>query len=165
MSVRLFLKNLATFFGIGFSPYAPGTMGTLATIPIAAMTMYLGPFVHMGVCVLLLPISILAATVYQQDKAGHDHSEIVIDEVIGFLITVTWLPLTWQTLAFGFVIFRFLDIVKPFPISYLDKNVKGGVGVVIDDVAAGLVGNILLQVIYNKTDWLGVTAISSSFGF
>jgi phosphatidylglycerophosphatase A len=86
----------------------------------------------------------------------HDSKEIVIDEVVGFLITMTWLPLTWQSLVAGFVVFRFLDIVKPPPIRQLDRKVPGGFGVMVDDVAAGIIGSILLQFVYNHTNWLGV---------
>jgi phosphatidylglycerophosphatase A len=154
-----FLVGLATLFGVGKLPKAPGTWGTLATIPIGILLMWLGPFWHMGACVFLLPVSILAAEAYERFHDSHDASEVVIDEVIGFLITLAWLPLTWQTLALGFVIFRVLDIFKPFPISYLDRKVPGGVGVIVDDVLAGVIANLVLQIIYSKTSWLGVQMI------
>jgi phosphatidylglycerophosphatase A len=80
----------------------------------------------------------------------------VIDEVIGFLITMTWLPMTWQAYLAGFLLFRVLDIFKPFPIGYLDEKVPGGLGVVADDVAAGMIANIILQVVLVKTAWLGM---------
>ena len=138
--IRSLLKKIATFFGVGLCPIAPGTMGTLAAIPLAMLTLYLGPFIHMIACILLLPISILAAQIYERDKNdGHDPSEVVIDEVMGFLITMTWQPWTWQSYALGLLVFRFLDITKPFPINYLDKKVPGGVGIVMDDVAAGII--------------------------
>ena len=78
------------------------------------------------------------------------------DEVVGFLITMVWLPLTWQSLLLGFVLFRFFDIVKPPPIRQLDQHVKGGFGVMIDDIAAGLISSVILQIIYTQTSWLGV---------
>ncbi len=150
------IKKIVTFFGAGLSPIAPGTMGTLATIPIAALLIWLGPLWHMALTLLLTPFAIWACEMYERNKNGHDHPEVVIDEVVGFLITMVWMPLTWQSLLVGFVLFRFFDILKPWPIGWLDKNIPGGAGVVIDDVAAGLVANLLMQMILTKTAWLGV---------
>mgnify|MGYP001609036609 CR=1 FL=1 len=85
-----------------------------------------------------------------------DSKEIVIDEVVGFLITMAWVPLTWQSAVIGFCLFRFFDIVKPPPIRQLDKKIPGGFGVMIDDIAAGIISSILMQLIYNQTNWLGI---------
>ena len=85
--------------------------------------------------------------------------EIVIDEMIGFMIAMTWMPQTWQAYLAGFCLFRFLDILKPPPIRYFDRRVPGGLGVVLDDVVAGLVANIFLQFIYSQTPWLGIQNI------
>lgn len=159
-----FLIQLATFFGVGKSPKAPGTMGTLAALPLAAVLLLLGPFYHMGFSLLLFPVSVVAAELYERQKGSHDAQEIVIDEVLGLLITMTWLPMTWQSFVFGFFLFRLLDIWKPFPISYLDQKIQGGLGVVIDDVVAGLVANIILQLIYSKTMWLGSQVIVTGGG-
>lgn len=153
--LREFLKKLATLFGVGFLPKGPGTWGTLFTLPLFMLLFWAGPFVYMLFTVLLLPVGILAAQTYEDDVGGHDHKEIVIDEVLGFLIAMTWLPMTWQSLLAGFLLFRVLDIFKPFPISYLDKKVPGGLGVVIDDVVAGLIVNLVLQYVYQHTMWLG----------
>jgi phosphatidylglycerophosphatase A len=119
----------------------------------------MGHLWHMGLIVVLLPLSILAAEVYSQDCKLHDSQEIVIDEVLGFLITMVWLPLTWQALLIGFVLFRVLDIFKPFPISLLDRHVKGGVGVIVDDVAAGVIANVFLHWLLTQTNWLGMQHI------
>lgn len=121
--------------------------------------MWAGPFTHMGVTLVIFPIALLACQAYEDFHKTHDASAVVIDEVVGMLITLTWLPLTWQSFVFGFVIFRILDIFKPFPISWLDKKVQGGLGVMIDDVAAGLIGNLILQQIFERTSWLGVQQI------
>jgi phosphatidylglycerophosphatase A len=149
-------KLVATFFGVGLSPKAPGTMGTLATIPLAIFLLWAGPFYMMGFIVLFLPLAIYAADIHQKNLSIEDPQEIVIDEVFGFLITMTWLPITWQSVAAGFCLFRVLDIWKPFPIGYLDRKVPGGFGVMADDIAAGLIANVLLQIVYTKTMWLGV---------
>ena len=127
--------------------------------------MHLGPLLYMAAIILLLPVAIISAEMYEQNSGSHDSKEIVIDEVLGFLITMTWLPISWQSFGFGFLLFRVLDIWKPFPISYLDKKIQGGLGVVIDDVAAGIVANLILQLVYTKTMWLGSQVIvTGSFG-
>lgn len=150
------LRQVATLFGVGFAPKAPGTVATLATIPIWYALAQTGAVIYMIVTFLLFPLGILAAQAYENHVGRHDSKEIVIDEVVGFLITMTWLPLTWQSVALGFVVFRVLDIVKPPPIRQLDKRMPGGFGVMVDDVVAGIIGSIVMQLIYNQTNWLGV---------
>lgn len=154
--LQQFLFNLATLFNIGKISKAPGTVATLATIPIWYLLAQAGPFIYMTVTFLLFPLGVWAAHIYEQKTGTHDSKEIVIDEVVGFLITMTWLPLTWQSAVIGFLIFRFFDIVKPPPIRQLDKKVPGGFGVMVDDVAAGIISSILMQLIYNQTNWLGI---------
>lgn len=148
-------------FGIGRLRPAPGTWGTLATLPIAYVLMLAGPLWMMAFILLFFPISVLAAEFYFEanQHEGHDSKSIVVDEVIGFTITMLWLPMTWQAFVFGFFIFRFLDILKPFPIGYLDRKIKGGIGVIVDDVAAGAIGNLILQFLLVKTSWLGVQVV------
>jgi len=99
-------------------------------------------------------IAVVVSHLYESQFGVHDSGAIVIDEVVGFLVAVIWLPLTWKTLVAGFLIFRLLDILKPFPINVIDRKIKGGVGVVLDDVAAGVVTNVVLQVTYYHTTWL-----------
>lgn len=156
---RSFLVQLATVFGVGRLPKGPGTWGTLAAVPLVVLLLWAGPFWHMGFAVLFLPVSILAAEMFEQESGTHDSKAIVIDEVIGYVIAMTWLPLTWQSVLAGFVLFRCLDILKPYPISVLDREMKGGVGVVVDDVAAGIITNIVLQFVASHTMWLGVQTI------
>lgn len=147
---------LATFFGSGKLPKSPGTWGTLATIPLwYLMASQLHVITYMIVTLFLCVAAILVSQAYENMTNTHDSKEIVIDEVVGFLITMTWLPMTWQSLVAGFVLFRIIDITKPPPIRQLDQKIKGGVGVVIDDIAAGLVCNIILQMVYTYTPWLG----------
>jgi phosphatidylglycerophosphatase A len=81
--------------------------------------------------------------------------------VVGYVIAMTWLPLTWQSFLAAFVVFRFFDILKPGPIRRIDQRVKGGLGTVLDDVAAGLVSSVILQVLLRETHWLG----GSSYAF
>jgi len=155
-----FAELISTFFGAGKVSKAPGTVGTLATVPLAFLFMKLGPIVHMTGVFLLTFLGIWASEMYQRQQGGHDRQEIVIDEVVGFLITMTWLPITWQSFVGGFLLFRLFDIWKPWPIRLLDRNVKGGFGVVADDMAAGILANVILNVVYAKTNWLGAQLIS-----
>lgn len=151
---------IATWFGAGLLKPGPGTWGTLAGLPLVLGLHLLGPLYQMGFSLLLFVVGVWAVEHYQRQKGGHDRSEIVVDEVIGILITMTWLPLTWQAYVAGFFLFRLLDVLKPFPISYFDRNVKGGVGVIADDVIAGIVANILLQIVFVQTNWLGLQVAS-----
>ena len=152
----------ATFFGIGRWPIMPGTWASLAALPLAYGMFQTNIFVYMGLTFLFLILGILSCDLVEQTRQSHDDGDLVIDEVVGILITLTWLPLTWQTFVFGFVLFRFFDILKPFPISFLDKKVKGGLGVMMDDVAAGLIANVILQIIYTQTSWLGSQMVQIS---
>ena len=154
------LLLIATFFNIGKVSKAPGTVATFATIPLWWALSQTGPVVYMIVTILLIPLGIMAAQAYEAQSDVHDSKEIVIDEVVGFLITMVWLPMTWQALVLGFILFRFLDIVKPPPIRQLDKHVKGGVGVMVDDIAAGVIASMVLQFIYTQTSWLGSQIIT-----
>jgi phosphatidylglycerophosphatase A len=154
--MKKFILSSATLFGVGRLKPMPGTWGTLVSLPICALFLQLGPFVYMALTLALIIYAIFAAQAYENTFDGHDRSEVVIDEFVGILVTMTWLPMTWQAFVAAFVVFRFFDILKPFPISYFDKNVKGGLGVVADDLVAGIIGNIILQVIMNKTLWLGM---------
>jgi phosphatidylglycerophosphatase A len=118
--------------------------------------MQLGPLIYMVATLAISILAIFAAEKYERQSDRHDSKEIVIDEMAGMLVTMTWLPITWQAFAVGFLVFRFLDIVKPFPISFFDKKVPGGFGVVVDDLVAGIIGNILLQLVLHHTALLGV---------
>lgn len=148
--------QLAVFFGVGKISKAPGTLATLATLPIWFLLHGLGPILYMTITFILVFVGVWAAGVYEEQTKTHDSKEIVIDEVVGFLITMTWLPLTWQSALLGFLLFRFFDILKPPPIRQLDQNIKGGFGVMVDDMAAGILSSILMQIIYNHTNWLGM---------
>jgi phosphatidylglycerophosphatase A len=149
------LIQIATLFGIGKFPKAPGTVATLATVPLWYVMSFLSPMVYMLLVLGLIVLGIVAAQAYETHSGKHDSKEIVIDEVVGYLITMTWLPVTWQSAVIGFLVFRFFDIVKPPPIRQLDQKIQGGFGVMVDDIAAGIIGSILMQLMYNQTNWLG----------
>ncbi len=134
-------KAIATALGAGYSPLAPGTCGTLVTIPLAWALAGVGLLTYVAIVVGVIAIGIWAAGVADRAWGSHDSGRIVIDEVAGYLVTMTLVGRdSWVPLVVGFVVFRVLDITKPPPIRWLDENLPGGFGVVIDDVAAGVLG-------------------------
>jgi len=150
MTVKI-IKLLATGFGLGLAPFAPGTFGTLGAIPLYYAMSHLHIFTYMGLTFLFCIIAVVVAELAESIFAAHDSKSVVIDEIVGFLVAMVWIPFTWKTLLAGFILFRFFDAVKPWPISHLDKNVKGGLGVVCDDIAAGIVTNLILQALLTNT--------------
>ncbi len=147
--MKTVVEWLAWWFGLGRMPFSPGTFGTIGAIPLVYGLACLGPIPYMIGTLVFIVFAIFVAHAYETMHGEHDSSQIVIDEVAGFLVTMTWVPLTLKMWFAGFVLFRLFDIVKPFPISYLDQRIEGGFGTVIDDVAAGLAANVILQL------WLG----------
>ncbi len=143
--------NLAFGFGSGLSPIVPGTMGTAVSIlPFLAMA-HLNLWVYLSITLLSVIVGIYLCG-YACEKLGvHDHKGIVWDEFSGFWITMFAVPvmdngtINWVLLGIGFVLFRFFDMVKPWPISWADKKVDGGVGVMLDDVLAGIAGCLVLH--------------------
>ena len=145
--MNYFISLLAAGFGVGYSPIAPGTLGTLIAIPVY----YFLSNIHSPIYEITL-IGFFFLSVWISQKAEiflgkRDDPRIVIDEMTGFLITMLWVPKTILFIILGFFLFRFFDILKPFPIRLLEKRLKGGWGVVLDDVLAGVYGNIILQII------------------
>jgi phosphatidylglycerophosphatase A len=136
---------IALGLGSGLAPKAPGTAGTLIAVPLylAMQDMSLELYAAITLAISLLGIWICS---YSAKKLGvHDHPAIVIDEIAGFLITMFAAPAGWVWLVAGFVLFRFFDALKPWPISWMDKNLKGGLGIMLDDVAAGLAAATLMH--------------------
>jgi len=137
---------VATWFGSGLSPKAPGTAGSLAAVPIIWLLLNFGTlFTTLVAGVLLLALGTWAARQAGQHWGQVDHGAIVIDEVVGLLITLGLAfylgnhgSLNWQLMVIGLVFFRVFDIGKLWPASYFDRNVKNALGVMLDDVAAGV---------------------------
>jgi phosphatidylglycerophosphatase A len=150
------LDHLATGFQVGRLGRAPGTLGTLWGIPVAWLLSRAGPLSYVAGSISITFGAIFVAEWYESQNPGHDHPEVVIDEVAGFVTTMALIPFTWVTALAAFVLFRFFDILKPYPISYIDRKIEGGLGVVSDDIAAGVAANVLLQFICFKTTLLGV---------
>ena len=140
-------KAIATAFGAGYSPIAPGTCGTAVTVPLAWAMADLPVWQFVAITVAITLLGVLAADRADRAWGTHDAQKIVIDEVAGYLVTM--IPVDkhhWGPLAAGFVAFRFFDIVKPPPVRWLDDNLPGGWGVVLDDIAAGVMGAIVMGV-------------------
>ena len=136
---------LATVFGVGRSPVMPGTMGTLAAVPLAYAVMGQGAPALWLTTAAVTAAGTWAAGRYCELTGQHDNQSIVIDEVAGYLLTLSLVPRTAANLAAGFLLFRLLDIAKPWPIRVVDRRVHGGFGVMADDLLAGLIGAGLLR--------------------
>ncbi|KHT64056.1 phosphatidylglycerophosphatase [Photobacterium gaetbulicola] len=154
---KINLKNpwhlLATGFGSGLSPIIPGTMGTVAAIPLYLLMVQLPFTVYLLITVVAAFIGITICQKTSDDMGVHDHGSIVWDEFVGFWITMAIAPVvSWQWVLAGFVLFRFFDMVKPWPISWLDKHVHGGLGIMVDDILAGFMAMIAL---WGLGHWLG----------
>jgi phosphatidylglycerophosphatase A len=136
---------IAVGFGSGLAPKAPGTAGTLIAIPLYMLMQPLPliSYLLITTCLFIAGIWICA---YAAEKLGvHDHPSIVFDEIVGYLITMIAAPEGWQLIIVGFVLFRLLDAIKPWPISWFDRNITGGMGIMVDDVVAGIVALAIIQ--------------------
>lgn len=146
---RLSLTNpihfLALGFGSGLAAKAPGTFGTLAAIPLYLLMAQLSLSWYLGFTLLCVIFGVYICDKAAKDMGVHDHGAIVWDEVAGLLITMIAAPTGWIWLLGGFVLFRFFDIIKPWPIRWLDAKVAGGFGIMIDDVLAGIFALLCLQ--------------------
>jgi len=132
---------LALGFGSGLIKPAPGTWGTLAAVPVYLLLLFFLPagyYPYLMVLVASFTLGVYLCGKTAHDVGVHDHGAIVWDEFVGFWITMMFIPFNWLNVLIGFVLFRFFDIIKPWPIKLLDKHVHGGFGIMIDDVLAGL---------------------------
>ena len=134
-------------FGSGYLPRAPGTMGTVAGIIVYLLIRDLSWVYYIGLVILLFLLGIWICGVTARALGVHDHPAIVWDEIVGYLITMILSPPGWGWMVLGFVLFRIFDIFKPWPINWLDKVVKGGAGIMVDDLIAGIFSLTLLQII------------------
>ncbi len=129
---------LAFGFGSGLSPVVPGTMGTLVGLPAIWLLAMLPLPITLIVITLAAILGVYLCDYSSRQLGVHDHKGIVWDEFVGVWITFLAVPLTWPAVVAGFVIFRFFDMVKPWPICVADRKVHGGFGIMFDDLLAGL---------------------------
>ncbi|MDR5609423.1 MULTISPECIES: phosphatidylglycerophosphatase A [unclassified Arsenophonus] len=156
---RLKLSNpwhlLATGFGSGLSPIIPGTMGSLAAIPFWLLMYWLLP---VWLCWFIILFGFVVGIVICQrtsdDMQAHDHGSIVWDEFIGMWMTLMVIPLvSWQWVLIAFVLFRFFDMLKPWPIGWFDRQVGGGLGIMLDDIIAAIFAMVIVAALAH---WLPV---------
>lgn len=143
----------ATWFGSGNLPWAPGTWGSLAALPFAWAILWFGnPTVLLGATAVVFAVGWWASIVYMNETGKSDPDPVVIDEVAG-----QWLALLpaaagiWWHWLVGFLLFRLFDIVKPWPVGWADRRVKGGLGVMLDDILAAVYAGLTLYVIIVAT--------------
>jgi len=131
---------IATWFGCGLSPYMSGTVGSLGALPFAwVIQVYWGNFALLLASLAIFAVGVWASNQYLLHmESGDDPGEIVVDEVAGQWLTLSVLFPTWQSYLVGFILFRAFDIFKPWPVSVADSKIKGGFGVMFDDMLAGM---------------------------
>ena len=143
---------LATGFYVGNIPPAPGTLGSLIGLALCFLLagIQLPPAIILAV--LFIGFAVWIAHAAEKTLKKKDPGCIVIDEVAGMVVTLIGLPFNLTTAVIGFIIFRILDILKPFPIRTLDKRLAGGIGIVADDVVAGIFANIIIRILLYISD-------------
>jgi phosphatidylglycerophosphatase A len=143
---------LAFGFGSGLAKKAPGTFGTLAALPVYVVLAQTGTIVYGAAAIVAMIVGILICGIAAEKLGEHDFGGIVWDEVAGYLVTMWLIPFNWQGVIAGFALFRLFDIVKPWPIRWFDRHVHGGLGIMLDDIVAGIFANAMLHI------WLAYAA-------
>lgn len=156
--MKTIISLLGHWFYTGKAPKAPGTFGTLGAIPFAyVIHIYLGIYALLAATLFISVLGVWVCNRYMAIHGlEHDPSEIVIDEVSGYWLTISAMPLwyvvpdfepVWRVYLWAFIAFRFFDIVKPWPIGWADKRVKGGLGVMLDDWLAAIMAILVIGAI------------------
>jgi phosphatidylglycerophosphatase A len=152
VNFRELIKRPVCFLGLGFgsglAPKAPGTFGTIAAIPIYLLMQNLSLITYLVLTVIAFVVGIWICQQSADWLGKEDPSAVVWDEIVGYLVTMIAAPQGWQWVALGFVLFRFFDILKPWPISIADKELHGGFGIMFDDVIAGIFAAGCIQLLY-----------------
>jgi len=148
LTVAMLLRSPVNFIalgaGTGLSPKAPGTVGTLVGIPLLLLMPQSLP-AYLLIVAIAFALGVYVCGECARDIGVHDHGGIVWDEVVGYLITMIMLPRTLGWIVAGFLVFRFFDILKPWPIRVVDQRVHGGLGIMADDVLAAVFALVVLQ--------------------
>lgn len=143
---------VACGFGIGAIPYCPGTFGTVIGIPLVIVLSHYSVLSYFVVCFILFCVGIYLCGRTNHDFGTTDHPAAVFDEIATFPVVMIGIPTHWFFLLVGFFLFRFFDIVKPWPIRWVDKNIHNGFGVMFDDLLAAIFSSIILHaVLYFKS--------------
>ncbi len=138
---------IAFGFGSGLMPFAPGTWGTLAAIPVFLLMAGLSPLLYLSITMVFFVLGVWVSETVTRDSGIQDYKGIVWDEVVGYLLTMFLAPLCWLSVLSGFLLFRLFDIWKPFPIRWVEKKVSGGLGVMLDDVIAAVPAWLAMQLV------------------
>jgi len=147
---RRLVVSAATCGWAGYSPFAPGTVGTLLAIPIFPALQALRGLsltIHLVAVALILVGSVWVAGAASEEFGERDSPHIVIDELAGYVVATGFLDFSWPAAALAFFLFRLFDILKPFPASWFDHHVRGGLGVVGDDVVAGIFAGVVARIV------------------
>ena len=148
--MRVLVLLLATVGGVGYAPAVPGTLGSLVALPLLPALATLrtrAPLAGWIALAALLAVAFWAADRADRLLPGHDHGCIVIDEVAGMIVAGLFVPGTWAAAVLVFVLFRVLDVLKPWPANVLDRHVRSGFGIVSDDLVAGAYAGIAARVV------------------
>jgi phosphatidylglycerophosphatase A len=140
---------LAFGFGSGLAKKAPGTLGTLAAVPVYWAFAQTGIIAYSLLTVAVMISGIWICGLAAKKLGEHDFGGIVWDEIAGYLITMWLVPFSWQAMVVGFLLFRVFDVIKPWPIKWVDQRVEGGFGIMLDDVLAGVFAGFLLLLFIN----------------
>jgi phosphatidylglycerophosphatase A len=140
---------IAFGFGSGLMPIAPGTWGTLVAIPIYLLMVQLPPFLYLLLVAVGFFLGVWVCNKVSRELGVHDYAGIVWDEVVGYLLTMFLVPAGPVSILLGFCLFRLFDILKPFPIRWVDKHVHGGLGIMLDDVIAAIPAFVILQLLFH----------------
>ncbi len=151
-SFKQLLANPNHFFAFGFgsglAPKAPGTFGTLAAVPIYWLIQDLSWPLYLSWLLVTFVLGVFWCDRSSKVLGVHDHGGIVWDEFVGYWVTMFMAPAGWLWMLVGFVLFRLFDIVKPWPIRWLDEKVHGGFGIMLDDLVAGILAALCLQLLH-----------------
>jgi len=149
--VRALALVLATAGGAGYAPVAPGTAGSLVALPLLPALAALrdrSAWSYAAALVLVIGVAVWSAGQAERVFGRHDDGRIVVDEVAGMAVSGILLPGSWGAAALAFVVFRVLDVLKPFPAGLIDRRLRGGIGVVGDDLVAGSYAALVARLVW-----------------
>lgn len=146
-----FIKHPVHFFALGLGtgciPKIPGTAGTTIGVLLYYFLQPLHIYIYLSITIVMFLAGIWLCGKTAADLGVHDHSAIVWDEIVGYLVTMLLAPTGWVWMVTGFILFRFFDICKPWPVSWADTNLQGGSGIMLDDAIAAFYSLLVLQII------------------